>query len=236
MLGRLFVEKHSNDLEIGLRFKKEIEKDFEDLYGIKGRDFYSAFYSIPQKSPLLWINLNPGGTPDDYKILSDDQLAQGRHEFWHGDGKTSKATGQFLQRLFGVPQRKLRSIQGTNVAWERSKKGSDINLVQAAKRAAPLLNRYLQFVQPSVLMFGGAEAFRLFVESQGATISATHETLMGNWGTSQARIFVSSSLVVPGVGSVDAIMVSHPSRGVRAGVLERCQAALGNLALPDAVA
>lgn len=230
------MEVHNQALETGLKFKGDIEREFEGKYGIKGRDFYSAFYSVPQKSPVVWINLNPGGTPDNYKILSDEQLAQGRHEFWHGDGKTSKATGQFLQRLFGVPQRKLRSIQGTNVAWERSKQGSDINLALAAKRAAPLLNRYLQFVQPSVLMFGGAEAFRLFVESQGATISATHETLMGNWGTSQARIFVSSSLVVPGLGSVEAIMVSHPSRGVRAGVLERCQAALADLALPDAVA
>lgn len=230
------MEVHNQALETGLKFKGDIEREFEVKYGIKGRDFYSAFYSVPQKSPVVWINLNPGGTPDNYKILSDEQLAQGRHEFWHGDGKTSKATGQFLQRLFGVTQRKLRSIQGTNVAWERSKQGSDINLALAAKRAAPFLNRYLQFVQPSVLMFGGAEAFRLFVESQGATISATHETLMGNWGTSQARIFVSSSLVVPGLGSVEAIMVSHPSRGVRAGVLERCQAALADLALPDAVA
>lgn len=227
---------YNEDVESALRFKRQIESEFEKETNLVGRDYYSAFYSIPQKSPVVWLNQNPGGTPENYRILSDDELAHGRHEFWHGDGRTSKATGQFLQRLFGGPQRKLRSIQGTNVAWERSRKGSDINLSAAANRTAPFLNRYLQYVQPSVLIFGGSEAYRLFLEAQGATVSATHETLMGNWGTSQARIFVSSSLVVPGLGPIEAILVSHPSRGVRAGVLEKCQAALGHLALPDAIA
>ena len=184
----------------------------------------------------MWINLNPGGTPTDHKVLSDEQLGEGLHEFWHGDGKTSKATGKFLQQVFAAPHDRLRSVQGTNAVWERSRKGKDLNLRNAAEQAAPFLLRYIQFVSPDVLIFGGASAFEHFVGAHGASVAKQHEVLMGSWGKRQARIFMAAALNVPTLGKIETITVSHPSRGVRAGVLERCRARLAGLELPKAIA
>ncbi len=218
-----------------LDFKLTLERDFEAATGISGRAFYSAVYSLPQQSPVMWINLHPGGAPEEHQVLSNEQLAQGLHEFWHGHGRTSKATGAFLQQVFQCPFDKLRSVQGTNVAWERSPKGQDIDLRAAAKRAAPFLLRYLKYSCPEVLIFGGSATFDLFVDTQGASIAKEHEVVRGNWGRSQARIFMATMLNVPGLGGIESITVSHPSRGVRAGVLERCRARLVGVELPKAL-
>ena len=225
-----------NDVLDGMTFKHSLEQDFEATTGIVGRAFYSATYSVPQPSPVLWINLNPGGTFDDHHVLSDVQLAAGRHEFWHGHGKTSKATGAFLERIFDAPSERLRSVQGTNVAWERSRVGADIDLKAAATRAAPFLARYIGHVGPSQLIFGGAGAFDLFVEVHRATTAGNANVLMGNWGRHQARLFNAVEIDIPQLGHFRTITVSHPSRGVRAGVLERCRAHLSNVVLPQAVA
>jgi hypothetical protein len=223
------------DVGAALNFKLSLERDFEAATGLAGRPYYSAVYSLPQQSPVLWLNLNPGGTPEQHKVLTDEQLAAGRHEFWHGDGKTSRATGAFLQQIFRSPLDRLRSVQGTNVAWERSRAGRDIDLRAAASRTAPFLTRYIQYVRPEVLIFGGSAAFDRFVDAHGATIAKAHEVLMGNWGTSQARVFMATALKVPALGHVETLTLSHPSRGVRAGVLERCRERLTGLELPSAL-
>ncbi len=225
----------NGEITAALEFKICLERDFETATGLDGRAHYSTVYSLPQQSSVMWVNLNPGGTPEDHQVLSNEQLAQGRHEFWHGHGKTSKATGAFLQQIFRAPLNKLRSIQGTNVAWERSRKGRDIDLRAAARRAAPFLIRYIQHARPNVLIFGGSAAFDLFVEAHEASIATAHEKLMGNWGSTQARIFMATALNVPMLGRVETITVSHPSRGVRAGVLERCQAHLAGVELLGAI-
>jgi hypothetical protein len=219
-----------------LNFKLALEQEFENAAGLDGRAHYSVFYSLPQKSSVMWINLNPGGTPDDHQVLSDEQLSLGKHEFWDGDGKTAKATGEFLQKIFNAPPNKLRSVQGMNVAWERSRKGSDIDLTAAARRAAPFLIRYIEHANPEVLIFGGAAAFDLFVATHQAEMSEAHEVLMGNWGTRKARVFMATTLKLPTLGSMETITVSHPSRGVRAQVLERCRARLADVELPLAIA
>ena len=227
--------QHAN-VAAALDFKSALELSFETAVGIGGRAHYSAVYSLPQPSPVMWVNLNPGGTAEDHHVLSDYQLAQGEHEFWHGHGKTSKATGAFLQQVFDAPLERLRSIQGTNVAWERSHKGSDINLRAAAKRAAPFLKRYIQYVRPNVLMFGGSAAFDLFVNTHEISSMKIQEELLGNWGSSQARIFVAAILELPELGRVQAVTVSHPSRGTRLGVAERVRAHLTDIELPKALA
>ncbi|WP_296219593.1 hypothetical protein [uncultured Sphingomonas sp.] len=219
----------------GLQFKHELEQEFEAATGLAGRAHYSAIYSIPQRSPVVWINLNPGGTPDDHKVLSDDQLATGRHEFWHGHGRTSQATGAFLQRIFEAPLDRLRSVQGTNVAWERSRKGGDIDLRASAARAAPFLARYIRHVGPSHLVFGGARAFDLFIDVHQAGVVGDVDVLRGNWGRHQARLFSAIEIAIEGLGRFRTMTVSHPSRGVRAGVLERCRAHLSGVTLPFAI-
>lgn len=226
----------SEEIEEALEFKRGLERDFEAAAGLDGRSYHSAAYSLPQVSPVMWINLNPGGTPDDHRVLSDEQMARGQHEFWHGDGKTSRATGSFLAQIFPVPSIRLRSIQGTNVAWERSRAGRDIDLDAAARRAAPFLRRYVDYARPRFLVFGGSAAFDLFVDVHAVETVKTHEVIMGNWGRTQARIFVAATLAVPGLGEFEALVVSHPSRGIRAGVLERCQERLAGIELPEALA
>lgn len=224
-----------DQVAMALSFKQELERDYQKAAGFASRAYFSAVYSLPQVSPILWVNLNPGGTPMDHQVLSDEQLSRGQHEFWDGHGRTSKATGAFLERVIAASAERLRSVQGTNVAWERSSKGGDIDLRAAAKRTAPFLLRYIQYVQPRVMIFGGLATLDLFVASVNARVLKTGEVLLGNWGTSQARIFVASTLDVPRLGTVETISVSHPSRGVRAGVPERCRARLSTLALPKAI-
>jgi hypothetical protein len=225
-----------HDVTAGMKFKKALEQEFEAATGLPGRAYYSATYSAPQRSPVLWINLNPGGTPEDHQVLTDEQIAAGRHEFWHGHGRTSKATGAFLQRLFDAPADRLRSVQGTNVAWERSREGADLDLKAAAARAAPFLARYIGYVGPTHLIFGGAGAFDLFAETHGATTTGRADVLMGNWGKRQARVFIATAVDIPGFGPLETITVSHPSRGTRAGVVERCRAHLSEVHLPRAIA
>lgn len=226
---------HTAEIEEALAWKRAVEADFETAAGLPDRSFYSAFYSLPQRSPVMWLNLNPGGSPDNYRVLSDEQLARGQHEFWNGHGKTSIATGSFLQRLFNVPLQRLRSVQGTNVVWQRSPTGKDIDLDAGARITAPFLRRYLEYALPQVLIFGGPAAFELFIKSSGATVLRTDEVLMGNWGTNQARVFMAVDLRIAGLGSIKALVVSHPSRGVRAGVAERCAARLAGVELPLAI-
>lgn len=224
------------DISATLEFKRNLERDFEAKIRIDGRSHYSALYSLPQQCPVMWINLNPGGTPEQRHVLSDEQLARGQHEFWHGDGKTSRATGAFLQRLFETPSTRLRSIQGTNVAWERSRAGKDIDLRAAAQRAAPFLLRYIQYVRPTTMIFGGSAAFELFIAvHDGGKVEVT-DVLMGNWGRSQARIFMAATLEISTLGTIKALTVSHPSRGIREGVLERCRAQVADLCLPHPIA
>lgn len=225
----------TSDVAAAMDFKRSLERDFEAANSVDGRAYYSAVYSLPQRSPVMWLNLNPGGTPLEHRVLSDDQLAQGKHEFWHGHGKTSKATGAFLERIFQAPLDRLRSVQGTNVAWERSRKGQDIDLRAAARRAAPFLGRYIQHVKPEVLIFGGSAAFDLFVETFRAISKKDAEVLMGNWGNRKARIFVATALDVPGLGQLQTVTVSHPGRGVREGVTERCRSRLAGVTLPRAI-
>ena len=223
------------EVRAALDFKRDLERDFEAAAMLDGRAFYSATYSLPQQCPVMWFNLNPGGTPEDHQVLSDEQMAKGQHEFWNGHGKTSKSTGFFIQQIYQKPVEHLRSIQGTNVAWERSRKGRDIDLRAAAIRAAPFLTRYILYVDPSMLIFGGAAAFDLFLTVHKASVVETTDTLWGNWGTRQARIFMATTLDVPKLGNIRAITVSHPSRGVRVGVLERCRSHLADLKLPKAL-
>lgn len=226
---------HTKEVEEALAWKRAVETEFEAAAGAPNRSFYSAFYSLPQQSPVMWLNLNPGGSPDYYRVLSDEQLARGQHEFWNGHGKTSIATGSFLRQLFNVPLRRLRSVQGTNVVWQRSPSGKDIDLDAGARVSAPFLRRYLEYARPQVLIFGGAAAYELFIKSAGAKVVCTDEVLMGNWGTNQARIFMAVQMQVPGLGSVMALVVSHPSRGMRVGVAERCAARLRDIELPSAI-
>jgi len=213
----------SNQVAKAMEFKTALEHDFESSAGLESRAFYSAIYSLPQRSPVIWINLNPGGTPDDHQVLSDDALSRGRHEFWHGNGKTSIATGKFIEKIFNEPIDKLLSVQGSNVVWERSRRGEDINLRRAAERTAPFLARYLRYVRPQAIIFGGSAAFDLFVKVHRARVIELHEQLMGNWGPKPARIFIAAKLDIPGIGKVESVTVSHPSRGVRDGVISRCQ-------------
>lgn len=212
-----------------MEFKAELERDFESSAELPSRAFYSAVYSVPQRSPVLWLNLNPGGTPEDHQVLSDDALARGQHEFWHGHGKTSMATGSFIAKIFDEPIENLISVQGSNVVWERSPEGKDIDLRRAAERTAPFLIRYLRYVRPKAIIFGGSAAFDLFVEAHRARILMLHEQLMGNWGPKQARIFIAAKLDIPELGEVESVTVSHPSRGVRDGVIERCQRYLATI-------
>jgi hypothetical protein len=212
-----------------------LEQRFESAAGLEGRAHYSAVYSLPQQSPVLWINLNPGGTSEDHQILSDDQLAQGRHEFFEGNGKTSVATGSFLRKIFSGQGGRVRSIQGTNIVWPRSRQGSDLDISAHAKITAPFLHELISYVNPEVLIFGGVATYDEFIEAHAAQVLYADAPIMGNWGANEARIALRSEIEVPALGKFKAIAVSHPSRGVRAPALEMVQLAVKDIVLPPPI-
>lgn len=220
-----------------MTFKNTMEREFEEASGLRDRRYYSAFYSLPQRSPVLWMNLNPGGTVADHSNLTDAQLLAGGHEFFDGHGKTSQATGAFLRSIMPqMPDAKLRSVQGTNVAWERSGKGRDIDLLSAARITAPHLTKFIRRVDPTIIFFGGAQARELFLQTAEVTPIGSSTIILGNWGRAQARIFISQNLSIKSLGAVRSITVSHPSRGARLPVVEAVRGELQGLELPLAIA
>lgn len=222
----------SPEVASALEFKNSLEERFELVAGLNGRAYYSAVYSLPQPSPLLWINLNPGGTPEDHKVLSDGDLAKGKHEFFEGHGKTSLATGKFLRRLFEGQGARVRSIQGTNVVWQRSKQGSDLDITQCARLTAPFVRKTIKYVRPDLLIFGGVDSCDKFIAAQDATILSAEKPVMGPWGKNEARIAQQLHITIPEIGQVRVVAVSHPSRGVRADAFELAAQATKGIVLP----
>lgn len=231
------MSTHLKDKHEALAFKRSVERSFEQASGLPDRRHYSAFYALPQESPILWLNLNPGGTVENHQILSDEQLLAGEHEFFDGHGKTSVATGSFLRALFPrASERQLRAIQGSNVAWQRSNEGRDINLKQAAHKAAPFLHQLILSSKPTHIIFGGAQARELYLEHGGAKSRGVSKTLLGNWGRAQARIFIAEDLSVDGLGTIRSITISHPSRGTRKTAFDAASEEVIGTHLPESIA
>ena len=222
----------SPEVASALEFKNSLEERFELAAGLDGRAYYSAVYSLPRRSPLLWINLNPGGTPENHKVLSDGDLAKGKHEFFEGHGKTSVATGKFLRGLFVGQEARVRSIQGTNVVWQRSEQGSDLDITQCARLTAPFVRETIKYVKPELLIFGGIDSCDKFIAAQNATILSAEEPVMGPWGKNKARIAQKLHITIPEIGEVHVVAVSHPSRGVRADAFNLAALATKGIALP----
>jgi hypothetical protein len=161
------MTSYSRSVAESLAFKANLEAEFENSTGIQGRQYYSSAYSLPQRSPVMWINLNPGGTSDSYRILSDADLATGKHEFFDGHGGTSKATGRFLRLVFDAPMERLRAVQGTNLAWERSRSAGDIDVEAAAIKPCPTSSAILSSPNQA---FSSLVAFLLSTRSFVCTV------------------------------------------------------------------
>jgi len=209
-------------------FMDELSRDFLTAAGLRDRRDYSAFYSPCVPSPLLVLNANPGGDADDYQVVD---VGAGQHEYIEGYGKTSATTGRILMDALGqVDAEAIRGVQGSNVIWRRSRRMAQLAISEkdAALETQPFLKRMIQHVAPRAILFGGNSAFTLFIEAHQATArSFPDETLTGPNGSRQAVVYARYELQLPYLsGPVDAFVILHPCKGVRAEAMAALRRAL----------
>lgn len=219
-----------------LAFKRQLETAFVKAAGLSGRRQASAIYSLPQKCPVLWLNLNPGGDEDNCVILSDDEIADGKHEYFNGHGATSEETGACLRALFAGEGDRVRSVQGSNVVWERSPDADQVDLNKGAREAAPFLRRYIRFVAPELIIFGGIGSYELFRRVHAAQVSEYGMEVRGPYRGRNVRLFLRATLAIPEVGSVQSAAILHPSKRRWREVLSSLSELTKGINLPEPIA
>lgn len=217
-----------------MAFKRELESSFLKAAELSGRKQASAVYSLPQQCPLLWLNLNPGGDENSCVVLSDKEIEQGKNEYFDGHGNTSEETGKCLRALFPEDSTNLRSVQGSNVIWQRSSNSDPdkIDLKSAARDAAPFLRRYIRYVAPELIIFGGINSYELFRRVHQADVSDYRGVVMGPYRGRQVRLFLRANLAIPDIGNIKVVAILHPSKRRWREVLEPLREATVSISLP----
>jgi hypothetical protein len=230
----------SDIVRSAMAFKLALEIEFLQVSGLKGREDFSATYSCPQRSPLLWLNANPGGDAESAVIIRDAEIASGKHEFFEGHGKTSQHTGRYLREAFPQqPLMRLKSAQGSNIIWHRSNELKTLRLPSsvAAEMAKPLIEKLIRYVEPQMIVMGG-KAFELFEEVYHPITERIGERLNvpcgGVAGREEARGFERFKITVKGLFEGEAIAILHPCF-YRFAISQRIQSTIGTINLPIAI-
>jgi hypothetical protein len=219
--------EYSRDEQIS--FMDRIERDWMRKSGCKDRSEYSIFYSLPNQSDLLFLNINPGGDAESYKIVD---VKAGYHEYVEGYGKTSQNTGEFLRQVLKLPNRKdVNFVQGGNVVFRRSKKLSKLptNYENEARSAQPFLAEYINFVKPKCIIFGGTKCYKVFSKIHKSSERAfPNETVKVPNGSNMATGFARYELKLPYYENlVRGLVILHPSKGIRQEIVRAVQQAMG---------
>ena len=200
----------------------EIEKAWKQSTGLTDRSDYSIFYGPLVQSPILVLSANPGGSPDNFKIVD---VTRGEHEYIEGYGPTSQNTGRLLQQALGVTSAEgIRGIPGSNVIWRRSPTLAELKLspLQAAREAAPHLREIIAYVKPRIIIFGGSNAFDLFARTHDIEIIEQGETILGRNGAREALYFGHWRARLACLGTeLDVFVVLHPCKGLRSEAVSR---------------
>ncbi len=198
------------DADYGLM--RDIDLRFRVASGLSDRADYSIFYGPLMPSRLLVINANPGGTPDNYRIVD---VMRGEHEYIEGraSGKTTSNGAEILQCIAGGEGLdNIRKIQVLNRFFRRSALRPSANLEKRyMHEARPFLTELLHHIQPDALLFGGNAGVALFAEAHGASLTSGSR-IMGPNGSNEAVYFQEYQMQLPGFRKLDAYGIYHPSK------------------------
>lgn len=158
------------------------------------------------------INANPGGSPQNYRIVD---VMNGEHEYIEGpsSGPTTSNGAAILQHIIGDNnQESLRRIQVLNRFFRRSPTRPSVSIEQLyMKEARPFLEDLINFIEPKVILFGGDAGVGLFAKAHGARLEAGR-AIMGPNGSNEAVYFREYRMDLPYYEPVAAYGIYHPSK------------------------
>lgn len=198
--------------QFNLDLMQSIEQRYQSTSGLKSRDHYSIFYGPLRPSNLLVLNANPGGSPDDYKVVD---VMKGEHEYIEGrqSGPTTAKGAEILQHLVGSCRPDdIRGIQVFNRFFRRSRLRPSARLEsEYMAEARPFLQELITFVRPEAILFGGDAGVDLFTRAHGGEAEGDIP-LMGPNGTHDAVYFRKYELRLPYYKPINAYGIYHPSK------------------------
>ena len=146
-------------------FMRSLETRYQKKSGLLNRAHYKIFYGPVRPAPILVLGINPGGDPtnteaDGAKQKTGEVAAAssgfyegGEHDVLDCDWKENKGLKKLLVPLLNNDEEAIRlSVVKTNVAFRRSPKAKDIDIVAAKVEAAPFLAEIMAVVQPRLIV------------------------------------------------------------------------------------
>lgn len=202
--------------EAAYEMMTQIESDYKVSTGLADRKDYSIFYGPLCKSKLVLVDQNPGGTPvaGGYKIVN---VMKGQHELIEGrsSGQTTEYQAALLMRLLGTHNPEdLRHIQKINRYFRR---GTGADKISGMREAAPYVKRILAYIEPELMLFGGAgkdgKEISDFAAALGGRFQLDPQSVVnGPNGTHQALYFCTGMLTVPELRPIRVVGTYHPSK------------------------
>jgi hypothetical protein len=195
---------------------RQIEQDYQKETRLNDRKDYSIFYGPLLKSSFAVVDQNPGGNPvpDGYRIVD---VMNGQHELVEGrnSGPTTRKQAQLLMRLTrsSTPDG-LRKIQKINRYFRR---GAGADKKAGMREAAPYLKRILAYIEPKLLVVGGAgirgREINDFARVMGGSFRLDEDSIiLGPNGTHEALYFCTGNVSIPGLRPMRVIGTYHPSK------------------------
>lgn len=195
-----------------LDLMRDIERRYKAASRLSNRDDYSIFYGPLCRSKLLMINANPGGTPDNYRIVN---VMAGEHEYIEGrdSGPTTRNGAEMLQYIANsADPESIRGVQVLNRFFRRSRQRPNVRTEALyMQEARPFLVEMINYIEPDVILFGGDAGVSLFATAHGGSVRGG-PPLRGPNGSSEATYFREYELRLPYYRSVPAFGVYHPSK------------------------
>jgi uracil-DNA glycosylase len=212
-LGEIVVVPTNGELA-NFDLMRSIEERYRGATGLSDRRFYSIFYGPLRRHPLLMINANPGGTPDNFKIV---EVMAGQHEYVEGrqSGPTTRNGAEILQALLeSESSETVRQAQVLNRYFRRTAQQPSSELRrQHMDEARPFLAELIQYISPSVLVFGGDSGLHEFADVHRAHIEEVPgSTILGPNGATAATYLREYVLDLPYYQRVVAFGIYHPSK------------------------
>lgn len=222
-------------------FMRDLEERYKKASGLTDRAHYKIFYGPVRPAPILVLGINPGGDPantepDGAKHKTGEVAAasagfyeNGEHDVLDCDWKENKGLKKLLKPLLNGDKEAIRSrVVKTNLAFRRSPKATDIDIVAAKAEAAPFLSEIMTVVCPRLIILTSLDlmAFvnRFCVNVSGVTMQTKDEK------TKQV-VFESANARLEGCESESLIVrVAHASQFswtyAKYSVVERIKSAL----------
>ena len=137
-------------------FMRDLEERFKQASGLKNRAHYKIFYGPVRETEILVLGINPGGDPrntepDGMRHKTGELAAASASFYENGESdiidcewKENIGLRKLLVPLLGGTVDRIRdAVVKTNLAFRRSAKKTDIDIVAAEREALPFLWKLL---------------------------------------------------------------------------------------------